>query len=178
VIALHGTAARSRAETTRFVATPSCQLASRTDRKNFPARCHARPAPLVWVQEVTMKRWIAAILAVFNITNGLTMLFASSSWWASVPGASETGPFNLHFVQDVGAAFLTAGLALAARAWRAVYWPAALAGSGFLAAHAVIHLIKIATGHDVDAATDSAIVVLPAALALYSAFPDRGEHHA
>jgi peptidoglycan/LPS O-acetylase OafA/YrhL len=125
-----------------------------------------------------MQRWIAAILAVLNTANGLAMLFASSIWWANVPGVPETGPLNLHFVQDVGAAFLVAGLALAARAWRPIYWPAAVAGSGFLAAHALIHLAMIATGHDHHAAADLALVILPAALALYSAFPKRGERHA
>ena len=97
-----------------------------------------------------MQRWIAAILAVFNVANGLVMLFASSTWWNSVPGVPDTGPFNLHFVQDVGVAFLVAGLALGARAWRPALWPAAVAGAGFL----------------------------PAALALYCAFPNRGERHA
>ena len=125
-----------------------------------------------------MQRWFAAILAVFNVTNGLAMLFAADNWWRSVPGVPETGPFNPHFVQDVGAAFLIAGLALAARAWRPALWPAAVAGSGFLAAHAAIHLIMIASGHDHHAVTDLAIIILPAALALYSAFPNRGEHHA
>jgi hypothetical protein len=125
-----------------------------------------------------MQRWIAAILAAVNTANGLAMLFAGSIWWTSVPGVPETGPFNLHFVQDVGAAFLVAGLALAARAWRPVYWPAAVAGSGFLVAHALIHLVLIAGGHDHHAAADLALVILPAALALYAAFPNRGEHHA
>jgi len=58
-----------------------------------------------------MQRWIAAILAVFNVANGLVMLLASSTWWNSVPGVPDTGPFNLHFVQDVGVAFWW-------RAWR------------------------------------------------------------
>jgi peptidoglycan/LPS O-acetylase OafA/YrhL len=124
-----------------------------------------------------MRRWIAAILAIFNALNGLAMLFAGPAWYAAVPGASETGPYNPHFVQDVGAAFLVAGLALAARAWRPVYWPAAVAGSGFLAAHALIHLVMIVTGHDHHVTADLAAVVVPAALALYSAFPDQGEHH-
>jgi hypothetical protein len=75
-----------------------------------------------------MQRWIAGILAVFNLSNGLAMLFASSTWWVSVPGVPDTGPFNPHFVEDVGAAFLVAGVALAARAWRPAYWSAALAG--------------------------------------------------
>jgi peptidoglycan/LPS O-acetylase OafA/YrhL len=124
-----------------------------------------------------MRRWIAAILAIFNALNGLAMLFAGPAWYAAVPGASETGPYNPHFVQDVGAAFLVAGLALAARAWRPVYWPAAVAGSGFLVAHALIHLVMIVTGHDHHVTADLAAVVVPAGLALYSAFPDQGEHH-
>jgi peptidoglycan/LPS O-acetylase OafA/YrhL len=124
-----------------------------------------------------MRRWIAAILAIFNALNGLAMLFAGPAWYAAVPGASETGPYNPHFVQDVGAAFLVAGLALAARAWRPVYWPAAVAGSGFLVAHALIHLVMIVTGHDHHVTADLAAVVVPAALALYSAFPDQVEHH-
>ena len=72
-------------------------------------------------QEVPMQRSIAAIMAVFNSVNGLVMLFASSVWWESIPGVPDTGPFNPHFVQDVGAAFLVTGLALAARAWRPIY---------------------------------------------------------
>ena len=125
-----------------------------------------------------MKRWIAGLLALFNVANGLAMLFASSTWWASVPGVPDTGPFNLHFVQDVGTAFLASGLALAARAWRIDWWPAAVAGSSFLVAHALIHLVLIAGGHDHHAAENFAAVVMPAALALYSSFPAKGEHHA
>jgi hypothetical protein len=126
-------------------------------------------------QEAPMQRWIAAILAVFNVTNGLVMLFASSIWWAHVAGARDTGPFNPHFVQDVGAAFTVAGLALAARAWRPDYWPAAVAGVGFLAAHALIHLAMIATGDDRHAVEDLLAVIAPAALAVYAAFPAQGE---
>jgi hypothetical protein len=125
-----------------------------------------------------MQRWTAAALAVFNGLNGLVMLFAGSTWWASVPGVPDTGPFNPHFVQDVGAAFLVSGLALAARAWRPAYWPAAVAGAGFLVVHAVIHLGMILGGHDHHAVSNLAAVIVPAALALYSAFPNRGERHA
>lgn len=125
-----------------------------------------------------MRRSIAVILAVINVLNGLAMLFAGLFWWNAVSGASETGPYNPHFVQDVGAAFLAAGLALGARAWRTQYWPAAVAGATFLVMHALLHLVMIASGHDHHAATDLAVVVLPAALALYSAFPNTGEHHA
>jgi hypothetical protein len=125
-----------------------------------------------------MQRLIAAILAIPTLFNGLTMLVAGPFWYASVPGVSETGPFNPHFVQDIGVAFIVAGLALAARAWRPRYWPAAVTGAGFLAAHAVIHLVAIIGGHDHQAGFDLAAIVLPSALALYSAFPAQGEYHA
>jgi hypothetical protein len=123
-----------------------------------------------------MQRPIAAILAIPTVLNGLAMLVAGPFWYASVPGASETGPFNPHFVQDVGVAFLVAGLALAARAWRPRYWPAAVAGAAFLAAHALIHLVAVVGGHDHHAGFDLLVVVLPAALALYSAFPAPREY--
>ena len=125
-----------------------------------------------------MRRSIATVLAVLTVLNGSIMLLAAATWYESVPGVSETGPYNPHFVQDLGAAFLVAGLALAARAWRTRYWPAAVAGAGFLAAHALLHLVMIAFGHDHYAVFDLIAVVLPSALALYSAFPDPGERDA
>jgi len=125
-----------------------------------------------------MQRSIAAIFAVLSVFNGGSMLFAGPFWYQSVPGAFETGPYNPHFVQDIGAAFLVAGLALGARAWRSPYWPAAVAGAGFLAAHALIHLVAIITRDGHPAASDLAAIVLPSALALYSAFPNQGERHA
>ena len=125
-----------------------------------------------------MQRSIAAIFAIFSVFNGGTMLFAGPFWYESVPGASETGPYNPHFVQDIGAAFLVAGLALAARVWRSVYWPAGVAGAGFLAAHALIHLVAIIAGHDHHIGFDLMTIVLPSALALYSAFPSQEERHA
>jgi hypothetical protein len=125
-----------------------------------------------------MRRTIAAIFAVSAVLNGSMMLFAGASWYASVPGVVDTGPYNPHFVQDIGVAFLVAGLALAARAWRPMYWPAAVAGAGFLTAHALIHLVMMTAGHDHHAAFDLFAVVLPSALALYSAFPNTGERHA
>jgi hypothetical protein len=122
-----------------------------------------------------MQRWIAAIIAVFNVFNGLAMLFAGQTWWAHMPSAQETGPFNPHFVQDVGAAFLAAGLALGIRAWRPEYWPTAVAGSTFLALHALIHLAMIAGGRHGYATSDLVSVIIPAMLALYAAFPGKGE---
>ncbi|HYV89857.1 MAG TPA: hypothetical protein VFA91_14865 [Candidatus Polarisedimenticolia bacterium] len=45
-----------------------------------------------------MRRSIAAILAIPTLFNGLAMLLAGPRWYESVPGVTETGPFNPHFV--------------------------------------------------------------------------------
>ena len=125
-----------------------------------------------------MQRLIAAIIAIPTLANGLVMLFAGSFWYQNARGVSDTGPYNPHFVQDIGIAFLAAGLALAARAWRPRYWPAAVAGAGFLAAHALLHIQMMIGGHDHHAVFNLFAVVLPSAIALYSAFPGQGERHA
>ena len=129
------------------------------------------------------RRWVAALLGAFNALNGVIMLADGRHWYQTVPGVVFTGPFNPHFVQDIGAASLAAGLGLIARAWRVRYWPAAVVGAGFLALHAAIHvamLIGMMLGlcSDEAWAADIALVIVPAALALFVSFPSKGETHA
>lgn len=129
------------------------------------------------------RRWVAGLLGTFNALNGVVMLADGRHWYESVPGVVFTGPYNPHFVQDIGAAFLAAGLGLAARAWRVRYWPAAVVGAAFLALHATIHvamLIGMILGLRSDQAwiSDIALVIIPAALALFVAFPTEGERNA
>jgi hypothetical protein len=84
---------------------------------------------------------LAGGLAVLLIGNGLAMLFAGPWWYGVVPGVPMTGPFNAHFVKDIGAAYLVSGAALAAFAWRpAPALPALAVGAAFLALHAAIHV--------------------------------------
>ncbi len=126
------------------------------------------------------RRWLAGVLGAFNALNGAIMLADGRHWYDTVPGVVFTGPYNPHFVQDIGAAFLAAGLGLIARAWRVRYWPAAVVGAGFLALHAAIHvimLVGIMLGLCSDEAWpfDIALVIAPAALALFVSFPGKGE---
>jgi hypothetical protein len=85
-------------------------------------------------------RILAVLLAVYHGANGLFMLALPGLWYATVPGVTETGPFNVHFVQDIGLAFLGASFALALFArpgtHHPVLWPAAL----FLGGHAALHV--------------------------------------
>ena len=99
--------------------------------------------------------------------------------YVTLPGSPEawnpdTGPFNPHFVRDVGFGFLAAGGALAAFTWRRDLWPAALAGSAFLALHALLHLFEMAMGRSHHVGADLLLVVLPAALAVAVSWPTNG----
>lgn len=122
-----------------------------------------------------MKRLIAAAIGALSAGNGAVMLAAGEAWYGATPGVAETGPYNPHFVADVGTAYLVAGLALLARARRPELWPAAVAGALFFAAHALIHIAGLAGGHSNHAAFETALVILPAGLGLWAAFPAVGE---
>jgi hypothetical protein len=116
-----------------------------------------------------MARTIAAILAVILAANGLAMLFAGLWWYGVVPGVTATGPYNPHFVRDIGAAYLVSGASLAAFAWRPrEAWPALAAAAGFLTLHAGVHVFDAVCGTRplADAVRDFAGVYLPALLTL------------
>lgn len=128
-----------------------------------------------------MARWISGMLAVVLGANGLVMLFAGFWWYGAVDGVTETGPYNPHFVRDIGAAYLVAAAGLAWFAWRPRQgWPALAAGAGFLALHAGIHVYDAACGAAPAAmvARDFAGVFLPALLALLIAVTNRSEARA
>jgi hypothetical protein len=126
-----------------------------------------------WI--LNAQRLLAAAVGVAMAANGIAMLFAGPAWYGAVPGVTETGPFNPHFVKDIGAAYLVAGggllwfglrPSLAARG-------AALAGMLFLSLHALIHLAE-AVGDPNGAAhlgRDFAGVFLPPLLGMGALWP-------
>jgi hypothetical protein len=122
-----------------------------------------------------IKRAIAALLGAGGAANGAFMLAAPPLWYDSIPGLAHTGPFNPHFVSDIGVAYLVASLALLARAWRPRYWPAAVAGAAFMCGHALIHVLDIALERTGNVGVDVWLVIVPAALAVWVAFPAKEE---
>lgn len=124
---------------------------------------------------MTLKRILAAIIGATGVLNGGFMLIDGARWYDSVPGLAHTGPFNPHFVADIGAAYLVASLALIARAWRPRYWPAAVAGAAFMVAHALIHVADMTMERSGDWRVDVFLVIVPAVLAAWAALPDKGE---
>ncbi len=92
-------------------------------------------------------RWVSGGLALLLAANGGTMLFASLAWYDAVPGVPATGPFNGHFVKDIGAVYAMAALALGWFAWRPRQaWPALVMAALWLGLHAVIHVYDAACG--------------------------------
>ena len=100
-------------------------------------------------------RFAAAAVALVQGLNGLTMIAAPKGWYALTPGVAASGPYNVHFILDVGLAYLVAAGALAVGAWRASR-PLAVSGAAWPVAHSGLHVATWAQ-HG-----------LPAGLALWS----------
>ena len=116
-----------------------------------------------------MIRILAWLQAALLGANGLAMLFAGAWWYGVVPGVTATGPYNPHFVRDIGAAYLVAGVSHAAFALRPRQaWPALAAAAAFLTLHAAIHVFDAVCGTRPlqDFARDVAGVYLPTLIAL------------
>ena len=129
-----------------------------------------------------VKRILAAVLGLGGAANGVVMLAAPALWYDSVPGLPHTGPFNPHFVRDIGCAFLTVGIAqiwaALAPGWR---FPLVTAAALFLGAHALLHVYDTAVGNlpHTHWWLDLPGVYLPAAIlaaAAYAARPRGGTH--
>ena len=92
-----------------------------------------------------LSTWILLVLGFLAAGNGVVMLLAPEPWFTRI--AADTGPFNIHLVRDVGAAYLTSGVA-AFWAGRAPRWRAPLAAAAalFQGLHGGIHLFDVASG--------------------------------
>jgi len=99
-----------------------------------------------------MDRWslILFVLGAFHLANAFWMLFAPEGWYANFPaGVADTGPLNIHFVRDVGCAFLSSGVALvwaAATSQVTVRLACVVLAALFIGGHAAVHLFDLARG--------------------------------
>ena len=92
-------------------------------------------------------RIVAGLMALILGANGVAMLFASLAWYDAVPGVTSTGPFNPHFVKDIGAAYVAVALGLGWFAWKpAQGWAAMSLGAAWLTLHAAIHVYDATCG--------------------------------
>ena len=49
---------------------------------------------------------LAGLLGVGLTGNGIFMLASPETWYFAVPGVTSTGPFNQHFLRDIGLIFV------------------------------------------------------------------------
>ena len=92
--------------------------------------------------------WLLLVLGVSSILNALWMLADPLRWYHDLPaGVPDTGPFNPHFVRDIGVAFLAVGVGQVWAAFRPA-WRAPLVGVAaiFAVGHAVLHVYDTARG--------------------------------
>ena len=112
---------------------------------------------------------LAVVLGIVSIANGTFMLIAPESWYLAVPGVTTTGPFNQHFVRDIGLVFLFLGgaflMGAALAHLRILLWGGAAI---WLSGHALFHFWEVAVGicGPSALARDFPAVTLPAILAI------------
>jgi hypothetical protein len=120
---------------------------------------------------------VAALLAVILLINGTVMLLVPEAWYWQVPGVADRGPFNQHFIRDIGIVYCLMGvsfmLGLSRVAERPLLW---LAPSCWLAGHALFHIWEVLVGICSPTAMleDFAGVTLPALLGLWLWWSARG----
>jgi hypothetical protein len=90
---------------------------------------------------------MVAFNGIFLSANGIFMLVAPQVWYDFVPGVTDTGFFNQHFIRDIGLIQLFLGVAFGA----GMIWPERRIGlwavaTLWLSAHALFHLWEVAVG--------------------------------
>ncbi|MFO1238245.1 MAG: hypothetical protein U1F24_14755 [Alphaproteobacteria bacterium] len=116
-------------------------------------------------------RILAGALALFHGLNAAAMIAAPGDWYAATPGVPLTGPFNPHFVVDIGFAFLVAAAGFAAYAIRpALGWGVAAMAAAWPGLHALFHVVHIHDAPAASAALEAGGVIVPGALGLFAAW--------
>jgi hypothetical protein len=89
----------------------------------------------------------AVLLGGLAVANGLFMLTAPEQWYLAVPGVTTTGPFNQHFIRDIGLIFLLMGAmflaGVAKPESRLLFWGLPTL---WLCGHALFHWWEVAVG--------------------------------
>lgn len=111
-------------------------------------------------------RTLLILIGLYQSANGIFMLAAPALWYSAIPGVTETGPANLHFIRDIGLAFIAAGAGLLIGAFKQDR-RAILIASIFLGGHALLHLAELSHGTTaIDALRDIVLIALPGLLPL------------
>lgn len=135
----------------------------------------ASVSSLLNTPRVMLLRLFYTLIGALSVLNALIMLFAPVYWYGElIEGVKNTGPMNLHFIRDIGLAFLACGLgslwiALRLRESRALHFGITI----FIGGHGVFHVLEILRGslpHE-HWRLDAVGVLIPAAILLILCVP-------
>jgi hypothetical protein len=105
---------------------------------------------------------ILYILGFYHFATGAIAYFQPLFFFNTF--VSHTGAYNVHFLNDIGAAYLGAGAALMLAGY-IVKWrvPFAISGFLFLGLHSLIHITEIVRGQlsTNQAITDAVTILIP-----------------
>lgn len=107
----------------------------------------------------------ALVLGFIMLGNAAWQLVAPQGWYWAIPGVPDRGPFNQHFVRDLGIIYALTGIGLILGALRPEqrcgYW---WAPTAWLCAHALLHTWEVVAGicGPASLVEDFAGVTLPA----------------
>ena len=102
---------------------------------------------------------------VYYLLTGLYIAVLPQDFYLNAPGVQATGPYNMHFIRDVGFAFLTSSAAIGYGIYSGIK-PVMMFGALWLLIHGLFHLtLWMVHGMQLDSAAmiDLALVSIPAA---------------
>ena len=111
-----------------------------------------------------MSRRLIWAFAAFYLLTGLYIAVLPQDFYLNAPGVWETGPYNMHFMRDVGFAFTTSSIAIGYGIF-ANQKPLMVFGSLWLLVHGLFHLtLWVVHGMHLDGAAliDAVVVSIPA----------------
>jgi len=89
----------------------------------------------------------AILLGVLSLANGVFMTVAPEPWYWAVPGVPDRGPFNQHFVRDIGITYMLIGAAFILGALYVKHQLALwLMPTAWLTGHAIFHVWEVLVG--------------------------------
>ncbi|WP_440053135.1 hypothetical protein ACSLBF_09270 [Pseudoalteromonas sp. T1lg65] len=117
--------------------------------------------------------YTAALLGVLSFANGLFMILAPESWYWLIPGVPDRGPFNQHFLRDIGIIYTLMGVTFIVGAiYKSLRFSLWLLPAAWLTGHAIFHIWEVLVGicGPESLLQDFAGVTLPAILALWLSY--------
>ena len=111
----------------------------------------------------------AILLGLAALANGVFMTIAPEAWYWLVPGVPDRGPFNQHFLRDIGMNYMLIGAAFIYGSMyvkrRLLLW---MVPTAWLVSHAIFHVWEVLVGICEPEAliVDFGGVTLPALIAM------------